>query len=406
MAGRHRQGELLGRQVVLGHGHREREGDAAAEPPRVGPEVPARRPRRRAGGPARSSPVTPNRRRIARSCPTLVNRAAVAPHADAMSVARARRSSKVLPSPTSCMSAVWRPRPRKARRGRAGAGSAGAGPRDVADPDVAVREPLGLPDGRPGLRLVDRVAGRLEGRVRGGRRRRRPRSDASPSGTTPVRWTIASRATPNRASISSAISPRTRSAIGSNASYSSSSTSRPAWRAASASCPGAGVPGVTRVRPMNVTTPPSSSVARRSRELGREPRRANGSARSSRIRAGVARLVVRAAAHRRDAGELVAVGEGLRRVGVLAVDREPHRRPAGGQGRHRGDRRVPRVLDDRARRRPRAGSSRMPAASRCIANRRTRIRSGIGAHAASTPAVRRRSTAPRRGSSPRRWSRR
>ena len=58
------------------------------------------------GRPFRSTPVTPNRRRIARSWPMLVNSAAVAPHADAMSVARARRSSKVLPSPTSCMAAV------------------------------------------------------------------------------------------------------------------------------------------------------------------------------------------------------------------------------------------------------------------------------------------------------------
>ena len=55
------------------------------------------------GRPARSRPVTPNSRRIARSWPTLVNAAAVAPQADAMSVARARRSSNVLPSPTSCM---------------------------------------------------------------------------------------------------------------------------------------------------------------------------------------------------------------------------------------------------------------------------------------------------------------
>ena len=58
------------------------------------------------GRPERSRPVTPNSRRTARSWPTLVNSAAVAPHADAMSVARARRSSNVLPSPTSCIVAV------------------------------------------------------------------------------------------------------------------------------------------------------------------------------------------------------------------------------------------------------------------------------------------------------------
>jgi hypothetical protein len=44
------------------------------------------------------------------------------------------------------------------------------------------------------------------------------RIDASPSGTDPVRWTIASLRTPNRASISSAICPSTPAAIGSNAS--------------------------------------------------------------------------------------------------------------------------------------------------------------------------------------------
>ena len=49
-----------------------------------------------------------------------------------------------------------RPRRRRAVR---------PGPRRLADPDVAVGEALGLPDGRPGLRLVDRVAGRLERRV-------------------------------------------------------------------------------------------------------------------------------------------------------------------------------------------------------------------------------------------------
>ena len=53
---------------------------------------------------------------------------------------------------------VGRARSPRSRYGR-------APPRDLgrlADPDVAVAEPLGLPDRRAGLGLVDRVAGRLE----------------------------------------------------------------------------------------------------------------------------------------------------------------------------------------------------------------------------------------------------
>ena len=86
------------------------------------------------GRPARSSPPTPNSRRIARSCPTLVNAAAAAPHADAMSVARARRSSKVRPSPTSCMERSMR-RGRAPRRGRAyEEGSASSAPVRATSP--------------------------------------------------------------------------------------------------------------------------------------------------------------------------------------------------------------------------------------------------------------------------------
>ena len=99
---------------------------------------------------------------------------------------------------------------------------------------------------------------------RGAARRRRSRPTARRAAPRPSRWTIARRVTPKRASISSAISAMTAQRhLGRAPRTSSDSTARPAWRAASASWPGAGVPGDRRVTPRNPTTAPSSGVASR-----------------------------------------------------------------------------------------------------------------------------------------------
>ncbi len=74
-----------------------------------------------------------------------------------------------------------------------------------AQPDAAVREALGLPDGRSRLELLDGVAAGLEGLLRCGAAAAMA-TLASPTATSPTRWTMASRCTPKRASISSAIS--------------------------------------------------------------------------------------------------------------------------------------------------------------------------------------------------------
>ena len=113
----------------------------------------------------------------------------------------------------------------------------------------------------------------------------------------------------------------TRRAISGIASYSSDSTLRPAWRAASSSCPGAGVPGDRRVTPRKPTTAPSSGVASRA-PARRGPSAPSGASRSSMIRS------VGAAAHRRDQRDLVAIGEGRLGGRIAAVVREAHGRPA------------------------------------------------------------------------------
>ena len=166
--------------------------------------------------------------------------------------------------------------------------------------------------------------------------------DTSPSGTSPVRWTIATRSTPNRTAISSAMSPRTASAIDSWASYSSDSTSRPAWRAASASWPGAGVPGVTRVRPRNPTAAPSSGEASRSVS---SPRIAGIEGRGPQLQDAA---LLGAAGHRRDHRDLVAVGEVGRAVRIRAVPGEPHRGPPRREVGMDTDQGGPRVVDRRA----------------------------------------------------------
>ena len=164
------------------------------------------------------------------------------------------------------------------RCGRFGAGR-------FADPDVAVGEALGLPDRR---------AAPSSRRSRSWRRRM-PRRGAASTATMAM-LDLAERhladrdarsraaSTPKRSSISSAISASIRSAIDSCASYSSDSTSRPAWRAASASWPGAGVPGVTRVRPRNAD---DRAVVGGREAIGRARRGSSvpkGASRSSRIR--------------------------------------------------------------------------------------------------------------------------
>ena len=65
-------------------------------------------------------PATPNRRRIARSCPIVVLAAAAAPQAVASATARSRRVSRSSVSPVSCMTAVWRGYPESIASVRAG----------------------------------------------------------------------------------------------------------------------------------------------------------------------------------------------------------------------------------------------------------------------------------------------
>ncbi len=60
------------------------------------------------GRPLRSTPLTPNRRRIARSWPTLVAFDALAPHAAASARVRVTSASRCSGSPIGCMAAVWR----------------------------------------------------------------------------------------------------------------------------------------------------------------------------------------------------------------------------------------------------------------------------------------------------------
>ena len=208
----------------------------------------------------------------------------------------------------------------------------------------------------------------------GAARRRRPRSTASPSGTSPVRWTIASRSTPNRAAISSAIvsedpqrpstrAPRTRA----------TRRVRPAWRAASASWPGAGVPGRRRASARGTRRPrrPRGSRARRRARPGWPA--SNGASRSSRIRIG--RVLGRRPP---ETGGIIATSSpsasGVVGVGVVAVAREPDRRAAGREDRVARRRARPRRPRRRRRRPARAGTSRVPASSRWIANSRTRTR--------------------------------
>ena len=181
----------------------------------------------------------------------------------------------------------------------------------------------------------------------GAARRRRSTTEASPSGTAPDRWTIARPGTPEPGLDLVGDLPRARRAPSTRTPRTPARpTRRPACRAASSSWPGAGVPGVDP-RPADERDDAPVLVrgqpgGERLDEVG-----GNGSAWISRIRRPVDG---RAAAHRRDAGDLVPVGEGGRRVGVRAVDREPQRGPSGRERRHRLDHRVPGVVDGRAQR--------------------------------------------------------
>ena len=92
-AGRDVQGQLLRLEVVLEQGHRERQGDPAAEAVAGRAAASDRRRRRPAAGPSGRAPLTPNRRSIARSCPTVVDARARAPHAPASVSARSSSRS-------------------------------------------------------------------------------------------------------------------------------------------------------------------------------------------------------------------------------------------------------------------------------------------------------------------------
>ena len=82
------QRELLRLEVVLEQGHRERQGDPVPRP--CGSPASQRSIVAPASGrPDASSPLTPNRRRIARSWPIVVEARARAPHAPASASARA-----------------------------------------------------------------------------------------------------------------------------------------------------------------------------------------------------------------------------------------------------------------------------------------------------------------------------
>ena len=135
--------ELLRLEVVLEQGHRERQGDARRRAPRGSPASQRSTVAPASGRPAASSPVTPNRRRIARSWPTVVEARARAPHAPASASARATRRSSG-PQSAVMRGHVW---PRRRR-------PAGAGHRR-RDADVGRASPVdgARPAGcRPGSR--------------------------------------------------------------------------------------------------------------------------------------------------------------------------------------------------------------------------------------------------------------
>ena len=234
---------------------------------------------------------------------------------------------------------------------------------------MTVAEPLGLPDRRPRLRLVDRVADRAERRVAvGGDGDDR---DARLAERRPRRSDGRSRAAPRRTARRS----RRRSGRGPAAPSSRGPRSRAIRRTGRRGGrprppgPARACPARRRVRPRNPTTAPSSSVASRVLEVGQDRpgdrclRRSRGSA-GRRPRPGRRR----ATADRRDERDLVAVRERRRRLGVVAVAGEAHRRPARREHRMpRGDgipgiarrsRRPAARAGPRASRRARAGSRR------------------------------------------------
>ena len=143
--------------------------------------------------------------------------------------------------------------------------------RRMADPDMAVGEPLGLPDRRPGLRLVDGVAGGGERRIavrrdgHDGDRHLAQRHLAGPMDDRDAarrrsalrsrrRWRPGRRGPSIRGS-------RTRA------------TRRPGRRAGRPPPPGpgAGVPGVARVRPRKPTTAPSPGIGQAVGQLAQDP---------------------------------------------------------------------------------------------------------------------------------------
>jgi hypothetical protein len=108
-----------------------------------------------------------------------------------------------------------------------------------------------------------------------------------------------------------------------------------------------------------------------------------------------------AAAHGRDAGELVAVRERVPGIRVLAVDGEADRGAARREGRDRGDRRRPRVLHDGAVRE----LDLQLAPPGCLALHREQPHPDPHQRAIKRGAPPR-SRGQRRGSCPRRWTRR
>src|SRR4051794_19980336 len=210
-------------------------------------------------------------------------------------------------------------------------------------------------------------------------------TDASPRGTSPVRWTIARRATPNRTNASSAIVVNVASAIGSSASYSRPSTARPACRAASASWPGAGVPDVTRVRPRKPTTAPSSGSASASASSARIDAENGASRNSMMVRRGPS-----ASSSPPETGGIIATSSPSA-SGVPGSAYSPFRanRIDGRPGARTGYRWTSAVqaASTSAASGSSRGISRVPASSRCTANRRTRTRTVMAPPRRRTPSA-------------------
>ena len=183
--------------------HRERERDPAAEPPRIGPEVAV--DDLRGERPARA--IEPGDAEQAQDRALLADGRRARPRSrprrrPAPSRARARASRSGARRAAASAQYGWRGRARREPataggvRAPAGQASGGSGAVRATWPTqtCAVGEPLRLPDRRPRLRLVDRVARRRERGVPVRRDGDHDHATPRPAARRPERWTIASRA--------------------------------------------------------------------------------------------------------------------------------------------------------------------------------------------------------------------